>query len=95
MDAAPKRKLIKGPLRPPKPQSNAVSQTQKRASKDEVSIRKRDDKDIPVKEFTSQMTPQPFLDPSILQLRIQGQKQWKIDQEKKAQAQASSQLLTQ
>ncbi|KAH8679967.1 hypothetical protein BGZ60DRAFT_370004 [Tricladium varicosporioides] len=92
MDAAPKRKLIKGPLRPPKPQPNAMSQTQKRASKDEISIRKRDDKGILVKEFTSQMTPQPFLDPSILQLRIQAQKQWESDREKKAQteAQASS-----
>jgi hypothetical protein len=35
-----------------------------------------------VVEFSSQAVPQPFLDPSIIQRRIQADKQWKLEQEK-------------
>ena len=35
-----------------------------------------------VVEFYSRATPQPFLDPSIIENRIQAEKQWKIMQER-------------
>ena len=95
---APKRELIKGPLRLPEPQLRATSYTQKPASKDEVSVRTGKEPQIPgmyvrfyvrtlahsalVIEFSFQ-TPKPFLDPSIIQRRIQADKQWKTEQEKK------------
>ena len=34
----PKRQLIKGPLKPPRPRPPGASYTQKRASKDEVTV---------------------------------------------------------
>jgi hypothetical protein len=97
---APKRELIKGPLRPPQPQPRNQSYTQKPASKDEISVRTGKEKEIPGKsilfacsnsqltrpsavEFSSQI-PKPFLDPSIIQRRIQADKQWKAEQAKKS-----------
>jgi hypothetical protein len=44
---APKRELIKGPLRPPQPQPRNQSYTQKPASKDEVSVRTGKEPQIP------------------------------------------------
>jgi len=80
---APRRELIKGPLRPPQPQPRNQSYTQKPASKDEVSVRTGKEKEIPVVEFSSQI-PMPFLDPSIIQRRIQVDKHWKAEQVKKS-----------
>lgn len=44
---APKRELLKGPLRFPEPQLRATSYTQKPASKDEVSVRTGKEPEIP------------------------------------------------
>ena len=38
-----------------------------------------------VAEFSSAAVPQPFLDPSIIQRRIQAEKQWKAEQERKSE----------
>lgn len=79
-----KRELFKGTLRPPKRQSSSESYTQKPASQEEVSLVKRgkDDGVIAV-EFDSRAIPQPFLDPSVIQQRLQAEKQWAVDQKKK------------
>jgi hypothetical protein len=37
---------------------------------------------MPVVEFSSQAVPQPFLDPSVIQRRIQIEKQRKAEEEK-------------
>ncbi|PMD20896.1 hypothetical protein NA56DRAFT_704133 [Hyaloscypha hepaticicola] len=79
---APKKELLKGPLRPPEAQLRPTSYTQKPASKNEVSVRTGKEAKISVTEFSFQ-TPKPFLDPSILQRRIQAGNQWKAEQEKK------------
>ena len=95
---APKKELLKGPLRPPEAQLRPTSYTQKPASKNEVSVRTGKEAEISgrrrhshvcilsysaaVTEFSFQ-TPKPFLDPSILQRRIQAGTQWKAEQEKK------------
>ncbi|PMD61469.1 uncharacterized protein K444DRAFT_371198 [Hyaloscypha bicolor E] len=84
---APKRELLKGPVCLPEPQLRATSYTQKPASKDEVSVRTGKEPDIPVIEFSFQ-TPKPFLDPSIIQRRVQAEKQWKAEQEKKQKSEA-------
>jgi hypothetical protein len=44
---APKHELVKGPLRPPKPNPLKVSYTQPPASKDEVSVKTRSKEKIP------------------------------------------------
>jgi hypothetical protein len=36
-----------------------------------------------VREFSSRAVSQPFLDPTIIQQRIQADKQWKIEQKRK------------
>lgn len=95
---APKRKLLRGLLRPPQPQLRTSSYTQKPASKNEVSVRTEKEPDIPGKcihlhvcvltnssrviEFSFQPS-KPFLDPSIVERRIQAEKQWKVAQDKK------------
>ncbi|KAG0651860.1 hypothetical protein D0Z07_0808 [Hyphodiscus hymeniophilus] len=87
------RELIKGPLRPPPRETNALSYTQAPASKDMISVRNGKEKAIKVTEFSSRAVPQPFLDPSIVQRRLQADKQWNIDQARKSkqeQAAASS-----
>jgi hypothetical protein len=43
---APKRELVKGPLRPPQPQPRSQSYTQKPASKDEVSVRTGKEREV-------------------------------------------------
>jgi hypothetical protein len=42
-----KRELIKGSVRPPEQKKRALSYTQAPASKDEVSVRRNNEKDIP------------------------------------------------
>lgn len=43
-------------------------------------------------EFNSRAVPQPFLDPTMLQKRIQAEKEWNLEQEKKKRkAEGSSQ----
>jgi hypothetical protein len=89
---APRHELIKGPLRPPKPDLLKVSYTQPPASKDEVSVKVWNKGKIPGEsefannlsavEFPSQAVPQPFLDPSIIQRRIQLDKQRKAEAER-------------
>ncbi|KAF8865192.1 hypothetical protein BDZ45DRAFT_736300 [Acephala macrosclerotiorum] len=91
MASTPKRPLVKGPLQPPQPQPNSQSYTQKPASKNEVLITKGKERSIPVIEFNSRAVPQPFLDPSIIQQRIQAEKQWKAEQERKNKLEESSQ----
>jgi hypothetical protein len=41
-----KKELIKGPLRPPEKKTKAISYTQAPASRDEVSVRKTQTKEI-------------------------------------------------
>ena len=95
---------MKGPLRPPEPQLRSTSYTQKPASKDEVSVRTGREPDIPGKSCSSHacilptyssrvvefsfQTPKPFLDPSIIQRRVQAEKEWKANQEKKRKQEA-------
>ena len=99
----PKRQLFKGRLRRSEPPLQSPSYTQKPASKDEVSVRTGKKPEIPGKctcayvcilshyntviEFSFQ-TPKPFLDPSIIGQRIQMEKQWAAQQEKKAHSEA-------
>lgn len=95
------RELIKGPPKPPPHNPSPRSYTQAPPSKDEITIRKKNEKPIPgtppplylttlliynqpVREFASDAAPQPFLDPTIIQRRMEAEKQWKIEQEKKA-----------
>jgi hypothetical protein len=44
-----KRELIKGSLRPPERKARALSYTQAPASKDEISVRRNKEEDIPGK----------------------------------------------
>ncbi|RDL33231.1 uncharacterized protein BP5553_08670 [Venustampulla echinocandica] len=95
MTSPPKRELLKKtPLRPPQLHRTTSAYTQPRASADEVSVGKGKEngkgKQLPVVEFTSQEPPQPFLDPSIIQRRIQYAKQYEIDQRKQMEQQAPS-----
>jgi hypothetical protein len=94
-----KRDLIKG-FQPPR-KANSLSYTEAPISKDEVTVRQKNEKDIPGKsrvllsdlylvvdissaiEFSSRGCPQPFLDPSIMQRRIQAENQRKLEQERK------------
>ncbi|KAG9235586.1 hypothetical protein BJ875DRAFT_266712 [Amylocarpus encephaloides] len=77
-------KLKKGSPRPPQPQPGPRSYTQGRASKAEVTIKRGNEKGNPITatEFSSQIVPQPFLDPSIMERRIAAEKQWAADKEK-------------
>ncbi|CZR55396.1 uncharacterized protein PAC_05283 [Phialocephala subalpina] len=91
MASTPKRPLVKGPLQPPQPQLNSKSYTQKPASKEEVFTTSGKEKSISVVEFNSRAVEQPFLDPSIMQKRIEAEKQWKAEQEKSSKAEGNSQ----
>lgn len=44
-----------------------------------------------VVEFNSRAVEQPFLDPSIMQKRIEAEKQWKAEQEKSSKAEGNPQ----
>ncbi|KAE8450718.1 hypothetical protein EG329_006063 [Mollisiaceae sp. DMI_Dod_QoI] len=90
MASESKRPLVKGPLLPPQSQSHSLSYTQKPASKNEVLVAKGKKKIVPVAEFNSRAVPQPFLDPSIIQKRIQAEKQWKEGQERRGKLEESS-----
>ena len=89
---------MKGSLKAPSVKPLNTSYTQRPTSKDEISVRQGKDKGITgdwnfvagrdimlivlVHEFSSQAVPQPFLNPNILQQRIQVENQSKMDQEK-------------
>ncbi|KAM3067550.1 hypothetical protein ACMFMG_000134 [Clarireedia jacksonii] len=81
----PKRPLLKGSLHPPKVHTSNLSYTQPPTSRDDLSIGAQG-KNVKVVEFSSSAIPQPFLDPSIFQKRVQMEKEWRLRQEKKAQA---------
>jgi len=50
---APKKELLKGPLRPPEAQLRPTSYTQKPASRNEVSVRTRKEAEIPGRRIHS------------------------------------------
>ncbi|KAI9648797.1 hypothetical protein NHQ30_003437 [Ciborinia camelliae] len=83
-----KRPLIKGSPRPPlsNPSATALSYTQPTRSRNEVSVGTRGG-DIKVVEFNGSAYPQPFLDPSIMQKRLQVEREWKAEQERIKQEQ--------
>ncbi|CAD6441882.1 c92fb853-3db9-454d-8703-68e1ef7e0024 [Sclerotinia trifoliorum] len=90
------RPLIKGPPRPPRSNPLTLSYSQPARSRNEVSVCARGDS-IKVVEFNGLATPQPFLDPSIMQKRAQLEREWKVNQEmvgrekpETSQAEASS-----
>ncbi|PSS08697.1 hypothetical protein M430DRAFT_22927 [Amorphotheca resinae ATCC 22711] len=89
MASKSKRELIQGPLRPPRPTPLSLSYSQPPASKSEVSVRNKE-ASVPVVEFSSRAVPQPFLDPSIIQRRIQAAKQQEIDHERRSKLGGSS-----
>ncbi|KAG9241516.1 hypothetical protein BJ878DRAFT_570097 [Calycina marina] len=81
------RKLFTGSIRPPnpKPVLGTRSYTQKRISKNDISIVESDAK-IGKKrrmEFSSQAVPMPFLDPSIMLRRLQAEHKRKAEQDRK------------
>ncbi|KAJ8066411.1 hypothetical protein OCU04_005472 [Sclerotinia nivalis] len=76
-----KHSLIKGPPHPPRSNPLTLSYTQPARSRNEVSVRARGDS-IQVVEFNGFATPQPFLDPSIMQKRAQLEREWKVNQER-------------
>lgn len=91
---AARRELFKGPIRPLKPQPTKLSYTQAPASKGEIWVKRGKLKEVPgkiisldqftrlitilVTEFSSQAFRAPFLDPSVVQKRLQAEKQPKI-----------------
>ncbi|TVY67516.1 hypothetical protein LSUE1_G007884 [Lachnellula suecica] len=86
---APGSKILlpKGPLRAPPSQPTKLSYTQAPASKDEVTIRKGTAR----KEAVAiEGVPQPFLNPSIIQQRIQTEQQWQIAQDRARTQEAGS-----
>ena len=98
MTSIPERKLLKGSLKAPSVKPLNTSYTQLPTSKDEISVRQGKDKGIIgdcnfiagtdimlivlVHEFSSQAVPQPFLNPNILQQRVQVENQSQMDREK-------------
>lgn len=105
MASSPKKRLIKGSLRPVIP--NASSYTELRASPEEVVIRR--DLSVTVvgklsslersalghhlseiaSEFSSQAFPKPFLDPAILERQREEEKQRRLMEEKRQKQQES------
>ncbi|KAF7856944.1 hypothetical protein EAF04_009704 [Stromatinia cepivora] len=76
-----KRPLVKGPPRPPQSNPLTMSYNQPARLRSEVSICARGDS-IKVVEFNGFATPQPFLDPSIMQKRAQLEREWKVNEER-------------
>jgi len=75
MASESKRPLIKGSLRPLKRNPQGGTHTEVLSSKDEISVRRGNSKHITVTEFSFQSSlPMPFLDPSVMQLRVQAEK---------------------
>jgi len=66
-----------------------LSSSEPPASKDDIQIRKKG-KEVGVIEFSSSAVPQPFLDPSIIELQMQAEKQWKVEAAKKKETNAAS-----
>ncbi|TGO40402.1 hypothetical protein BHYA_0037g00010 [Botrytis hyacinthi] len=75
-----KRPLLKGPPRPPRSNSSAISYTEPPRLRNEI-IRTNADS-VRVVEFNGSAIPQPFLDPSIMQKRAQLERERKLEQEK-------------
>jgi len=67
-----------------------ISYTQAPTSKDEVTIRRAGEKKVPVVEVPHEAFPQPFLNPSIIQERIEADKRWKTAQQRMKEPEAVS-----
>ncbi|APA09761.1 predicted protein [Sclerotinia sclerotiorum 1980 UF-70] len=76
-----KRPLIKGPPCPPRSNPLTLSYSQPARPRNEVSVCARGDS-IKVVEFNGFATPQPFLNPSIMQKKAQLEREWKVNQER-------------
>lgn len=64
-----KRTLFKGPLLPPSASSKSWSSSHARLSKGDLTLSNLDS-DQRVTTFDSSATPQPFLDPSLLEQKL-------------------------
>ncbi|TGO48697.1 hypothetical protein BCON_0232g00050 [Botryotinia convoluta] len=75
-----KRPLLKGPPRLPRSNPSALSYTEPPRLRNEI-IRTKSDS-VRVMEFNGFAIPQPFLDPSIMQKKVQLERERKLEQEK-------------
>ncbi|KAH8596757.1 hypothetical protein B0O99DRAFT_509490 [Bisporella sp. PMI_857] len=89
------RELFRGTLRPPSQRPFKQSYTQEPASKNEISVmRPGGEKGVTIVEFSSRAVPMPFLDPCIMQQRIQADKQWEADQGKKPRQEQEASIIS-